>query len=396
MNEDRRLGIGEFLTDVRMVITSPAERFSVIHERGALWGSLLLLVAPAYFGFTFAGGVYFERDPFLGYSFILPAVIATIVQLLRVYIIHFFAHLFEDRERRLAAPGEFRGLLVVFGYASVPSIISIILVTAFFGIGSQRVAIFFREYRAISISIMFASGIAFFLWDLILLVLAMRRVYALRDAKIIGALLIGFIVAALLAMSVNFVVMPATADLVYLQPILSEKIIGVFKTDPTDNPAKDARISFQADVLSYRFKSPTRFELVAFTPANAGGQEKQGRMSGRHLVVGRIAGLPGDEVELSYGKLWINGLLWAEPYILPEFQTTVSLKMRRLGPDEYIILPEDRRLLDNGRAAGIVVKREQIFGRFIVNRWPIGWGIYRPSIFLQAHPVSNAPMDNLR
>lgn len=387
MNEGKRLGTAEFLTDIWMVITSPSERFSVIHERGALWGSLLLLIAPAYFGFTFAGGVYFERDPFPGYSFILPAVVAAVFQFLKVYIIHFLARLFEGREHRSTARDEFRGLLVVFGYTSVPATLSLILATLFFSIGSPQIGSFFRNFRVVSLSIMFAIGIALFLWNLILLILAMRSVYALRDVKLVAALLIGLILAGSAGLSTWLVVKQAEVDYVYLEPILSQKIIGIFKADPMMSSSKDNLISIQIDILTYHFKSPIRFELVAFSSAKEEHREGQERMAGeRNLIAGRIVGLPGDAVELAAGKLRINGQLWAEPYIIPEFQSSLSMPLIHLGPSAYLILPDDRRLVDT-RPVDIVVHRDHIVGRLIVNRWPIGWGIYRPNVFLHAHPA---------
>ena len=45
-------------------------------------------------------------------------------------------------------------------------------------------------------------------------------------------------------------------------------------------------------------------------------------------VVGRIVGLPGEKVELGEGKLAVNGQSVQEPYLLPEYQASLSY-----GPD---------------------------------------------------------------
>ena len=83
MNETGSLSIREFLEDIRLTIVSPARRFHVIQERGALWGSLLLLIAPAYVGFHWWGAIYFDKDPFPGYSLLAPLVPAVALSLLK-------------------------------------------------------------------------------------------------------------------------------------------------------------------------------------------------------------------------------------------------------------------------------------------------------------------------
>ncbi len=404
MDEGKKLSWGEFLSDIRLVITSPAQRFRLIHERGALWGSLLLIIAPAYFSFTFVGGIYFDRDPFPGYSFILPAVIAAALQLLQIYLIHFFSRLFQGRGRYSAATGKFRELVGVYGYATLPAILALILATAIFLLIPQQIVLLFRNFRVVGISLMLALGLAIFIWNLILLVLAMRPVYAIRDLKIISSFLLGYVSMAILGLGRMLVVVPAYVDYVYLQPILSPKIIGVFIEDPAGSLNRETAMAVYVDKLSYRFKAPKRFELVAFSTANGeqGEQERETarmvrvgksssssvptRLNERDTMVGRIVGLPGDAVEIVSGKLSINSQLWAEPYIAPEFQSSASLPMRNLESSQFLILPENRLLLDSG-SADFLVERQRILGRCIVKRWPIGWWLYRPTVFLQAYPV---------
>src|SRR3990172_5991387 len=123
MSESGRLSIREFLEDIRLTLVSPARRFPVIQERGALWGSLLILIAPAYFGFTFWGGVYFSEDPFPGYSFLVPIVPAVALSLLKALGVHVLARLFEGRGRFTAGKGKYKDLLVGFGYANLPPVI---------------------------------------------------------------------------------------------------------------------------------------------------------------------------------------------------------------------------------------------------------------------------------
>ena len=62
-------------------------------------------------------------------------------------------------------------------------------------------------------------------------------------------------------------------------------------------------------------------------------------------LVGRIVGLPGDAVEIVGGELRINGQAWDEPYIAAEYRSSASLPATTLGPSEYLVLPENRRLI---------------------------------------------------
>src|SRR5512135_2288628 len=127
MENTGRLSAREFLGDIRLTVTSPASRFPVIQERGALWGSLLLLVGPAYFAFAWWGGILFDYDPFPGYSFIIPVFPAAAVTLLKGFGVHVVARLFEGSGRYTRGKGRLRNLLFVFGYAGIPEIIILTL-----------------------------------------------------------------------------------------------------------------------------------------------------------------------------------------------------------------------------------------------------------------------------
>ena len=65
----------------------------------------------------------------------------------------------------------------------------------------------------------------------------------------------------------------------------------------------------------------------------------------------------------------------------------MSFPATRLREWEYLILPEDRRLIDSHRK-DLVVTLDRITGRLITNRWPFGWWLFRPTSFLKASPVN--------
>jgi hypothetical protein len=105
----------------------------------------------------------------------------------------------------------------------------------------------------------------------------------------------------------------------------------------------------------------------------------------RDCLLGRVVGCPGDSIELIKGNLYINKQPWNERYLLPAFRSDADLPLISLRPSQYCVLPEDRRLIDTMRDE-IIVDRTQILGREIVARWPLGWWIFQPNIFLQPQP----------
>ena len=399
MSDGQRLSFGEFLADIRGVVASPRSRFQAIHARGALWGSLVLLLAPAYFTFPFLGGVIFDHDPFPGYSFLLPLVAAVVVVYVKLFAVHFVARLFEGKWHYSAATGKLRDLFVVFGYSGIPSIMALLVAFALFATMPGQLAAMFRNYRIVATSILAALGLALFVWHLILMVLAVRPVYPLRDLKLVAAVLLGPILASIPAVCVNLVAPPVHVDFAMLAPLFNERIVQFVSSDPESREGgHNKSIGIYVDVLVNQFWDPQRFELVAYMPPKkTGSMSPRGRMivtpgllfssDWKEQLAGRIVGLPGDEVEVVDGKLRINGQAWEEPYIPSECYCNVSIPATKLGKWEYMILPEDRRLIDAHRK-DLVVTLDRISGRLITNRWPFGWWLFRPTAYMKPHPVN--------
>lgn len=397
MGQNGALKFGEFLRDIRLIVTTPAHRFAVIQERGAKWGSLLLLIMPTYFAFAFAGGIYFNRDPFPGYSFLPPLFAAFLAVYLKLYLIHFVARQFQGRNQAGPGRGRFRDLMVVFGYTQVPSLAAVLLAAGLFVFIPQDIGYVIHNFRAVSVSIMAALGIALFIWHLILVVLSMRTVYAARDLKLVVSFILGSVLMVVPALSTFWIVSTPHVDFAYVQPIISGRLLRFFASDPTSNISSDTKIAVHIDKLSYRLREPERFELVAIARSRQQSRKEGsnstmvfGGQSGfmweeGDYAIGRLVGLPGDTIGLDRGRLNINGRVWVEPYLAPEYSSDASLSPRSLGQSEYLVLPENRRLI-NELKDELVVKRDAICGREIVSRWPLGWLSFRPTVFLRAHP----------
>lgn len=394
MENTGRLSAREFLDDIRFTVTSPASRFPVIQERGALWGSLLLLVGPAYFAFAWWGGVLFDRDPFPGYSFFIPVLPAAAAMLLKVLCVHLIARLFEGRGRYTRGKGRLRNLLVVFGYATIPEIMlllfwlpMVLLIPAAFGSA-------FLNLRTVAISLMVGFSIGIFIWHLILMVLALRTVYEMRDYKCIISIIAGPLLAALPTLSLMLVTGEAAVDLAYVRPILSERVLRFRAAEEAEQPGAPAKFRMDVDWIVYRYKEPQRFDLVVYdgksSVSSPGRETRSGLLIGLRSrwmpqrksdeMVGRIVGLPGDRIELIGGRVSINGQPLQEPYLRPEYQASFSYEPGVLGASDYLILPEDRRTAA-AMADRLIVPRARIFGRAIVRKWPVGWFWFRSSAF---------------
>jgi Signal peptidase, peptidase S26/Yip1 domain len=394
MENTGKLSAKEFLDDIRLTVTSPASRFPVIQERGALWGSLLLLIGPAYFAFAWWGGIFFDRDPFAGYSFIMPILPAAAVSLLKVFGVHLVARLFEGRGRYTRGKGGFRNLLVVFGYAGIPQIMVVALGLLLIELIPATLGSAFLNLRVIVISLMVGLSIGIFVWNLILMVLALRTVYAMRDYKSVISVIAGPLLVALPTMSLMLVAGDASVDLAQVKPILSERILHFLTAEETEQPGAPHKFMLHADWIVYRFKEPQRFDLVVCAgkpPGPTQGKQKRGGLViglrslwMSHLkgdeTVGRIVGLPGERVELSEGRLSINGQSVEEPRLLPEYQAPLTCGPSVLGASDYLVLPEDRRMAAT-MPCTLTVPRDRILGRAIVRKWPVGWFWFRSTAF---------------
>lgn len=112
--------------------------------------------------------------------------------------------------------------------------------------------------------------------------------------------------------------------------------------------------------LSYRFGDPQRGDIVVLrSPLEPGGR-----------LIKRIIGLPGDQIAISMGRVWVNGEPLDEPYTdvpMSDFMLPV-----RVPEGTYFVLGDNRhpRGSQDSRRFG-VVPREALEGRAIVRFWPV-------------------------
>lgn len=110
----------------------------------------------------------------------------------------------------------------------------------------------------------------------------------------------------------------------------------------------------------YHIKSPSRGDIVAFR------QDKNG-----HFSVKRIVGLPGETVQISDGKILIDGEeLTGDIYGSDIEYAGEADQPVQLGDDEYFVMGDNHTASDDSRLPSIgAVSRDEIYGEawFVVS-----------------------------
>ena len=115
------------------------------------------------------------------------------------------------------------------------------------------------------------------------------------------------------------------------------------------------------DKISYLFRPPARGDIVVL--------DLQGEPED---LIKRVVGLPGEAIEIKDGSVWIDGQPLDEPYAQPSLG---AIAARRLGPDEYFVMCDNRGNSKDSRIFG-PIRREDIVGRAWIIYWPPSdWGL---------------------
>lgn len=108
--------------------------------------------------------------------------------------------------------------------------------------------------------------------------------------------------------------------------------------------------------LVYNASKPKRGDIIAFKP---NGNENT------HYSIKRIAGLPGETVQIKEGSVYINDVLTLEHIFAEDIEEAgIAEEPVKLGGSEYFVLGDNHSSSDDSRMADIGnVKREDIYGK---------------------------------
>jgi signal peptidase I len=110
----------------------------------------------------------------------------------------------------------------------------------------------------------------------------------------------------------------------------------------------------------YRFADIRRGDVVVF------GYPKDDSKS----FIKRVMGVPGDEVEIREGVVFVNGSRLNEPYLSPEYWDNRSFPKVVVPCGRYFVLGDHRNSSNDSRHWGFVA-RDSIYGKAFFSYWPI-------------------------
>lgn len=132
------------------------------------------------------------------------------------------------------------------------------------------------------------------------------------------------------------------------------------------------------DRITYRIQAPQRGDVVIFRyPFNP-----------KEHFIKRIIGVPGDEVRIVAGTVYVNGVALQESYL------NGQMEPRNFGPirvteDTYFVLGDNRNNSEDSRDRRVgLVPRKNLIGRAIWRYWPLGdMSVFRIPESFESVPV---------
>lgn len=112
------------------------------------------------------------------------------------------------------------------------------------------------------------------------------------------------------------------------------------------------------NLLAYRFHEPRRGEIIVFRcPKNP-----------ERDYIKRVIGLPGEEVEIKNGKVYINKKLLDEPYILKTLPDE-NIEPTKLDENQIFVMGDNRSNSEDSRSWG-ALDEKLIKGKAEFIFWP--------------------------
>jgi signal peptidase I len=115
--------------------------------------------------------------------------------------------------------------------------------------------------------------------------------------------------------------------------------------------------------LSYRIGEPQRGDIIVFEDPHDASRK----------LIKRVIGLPGEEVEIQQGQVYIDGQMLDEPYIDGPGHYSVPASFIPAG--EYYVLGDNRNNSSDSHSWG-ALNGDRIVGKAWLSYWPPDlWGI---------------------
>lgn len=108
--------------------------------------------------------------------------------------------------------------------------------------------------------------------------------------------------------------------------------------------------------LTYWFRSAGRGDVIVFRPPGNPSED----------YIKRIVGVPGEQIQIQDGHVWVDGVLLEEPYIDRPASYSGSWT---LAEGEYFVLGDNRMNSSDSHSWG-VLPEENIIGKAWLSYWP--------------------------
>jgi signal peptidase I len=109
----------------------------------------------------------------------------------------------------------------------------------------------------------------------------------------------------------------------------------------------------------YRFTEPQRGDIIVFKSVEGDGQE----------LIKRVVGVPGDEIAVRGGTLFVNGEPQKEPYVNKKFPDRSFYAPTTVPKDHVFAMGDNRANSQDSRIFG-PVPEENIEGEAFLRFWP--------------------------
>jgi signal peptidase I len=109
----------------------------------------------------------------------------------------------------------------------------------------------------------------------------------------------------------------------------------------------------------YRFTEPQRGDIIVFKSVEGDGQD----------LIKRVVGVPGDEIAVRGGKLFVNGVPQKEPYVNKKYPDRSFYAPTTVPKDHVFAMGDNRANSQDSRVFGPVPEKN-IEGEAFLRFWP--------------------------